>query len=131
MALVDLEALRLTGLSQPSESKRLPRHRPGDKFLKGPIPMDWLMAAANLPGRALHVGISTWFLAGIKKSNRVILTRSLLESLGVSRHAAYRALAHLERAQLIQVNRGRGRNPAVTLLEVPTAPSSTGKAPFT
>jgi hypothetical protein len=83
--------------------------------------MDWLAAAANLPGRALHVGISVWFLAGMRKSNTVTLTRSLLKALGVSRHAAYRALGNLERARLIHLKRHRGRNPTVTLLEAPPA----------
>jgi hypothetical protein len=26
-------------------------------FLKGPIPLTWLSAAARLPGKALHVGL--------------------------------------------------------------------------
>ena len=29
-------------------------------FLKGPIPMPWLIVAGNLPGKALHVGIALW-----------------------------------------------------------------------
>jgi hypothetical protein len=92
--------------------------------------MDWLIVAARLPGRALHVGISIWFWAGIKKSNKVIPARPLLQALGVSRHAAYRALEYLERAQLIHVKRSRGRNPTVTLLDAPPTPSSNGKAPL-
>jgi hypothetical protein len=93
--------------------------------------MDWLAAASNLPGRALHVGISVWFLAGMRKSNTATLTRSLLKALGVSRHAAYRALVNLEWARLIHVNRRRGRNPTVTLLEAPRAISISGKVPLT
>jgi hypothetical protein len=35
-------------------TRRPPRHRRGERFLKGPIPWPWISAAAALPGKALH-----------------------------------------------------------------------------
>ena len=40
----------------------------GVPFLKGPIPMAWLNAAAKLPGKTLNVGIAIWWLAGMSKT---------------------------------------------------------------
>ena len=35
-----------------------------DFFLRGPIPLDWLSAAAQLPGKTLNVGVALWWLKG-------------------------------------------------------------------
>ncbi len=79
--------------------------------------MAWLAVAAKLSGKALAVGVTIWFLMGLKKTNRVSLTHSHLEKLGVGRKAAYRALAALEGAKLISVERHTGRSPIITLLD--------------
>src|SRR4051794_39747235 len=81
----------------------LPRHRPGEKFLKGPIPRKWLEEAASLPGKALHVAIELWFWAGIRGPEGIRLSGASLARLGVKRHAAYRALSWLQGAGLISV----------------------------
>ncbi len=95
----------------------MPRHRPGERFLKGPVPWQWLTRAAQQPGRALHVAIAIWFWASIIGSGQIALSISRLKELGVSRYAAYRGLAALERAGLILVQRHRGRKPIITLME--------------
>jgi hypothetical protein len=51
--------------AQPS---RAPNKRSGELFLKGPVPMPWLAAAAKLSGRAFAVGVLLWFFAGLTKS---------------------------------------------------------------
>jgi hypothetical protein len=103
------------------EVKRLPKTKPprpgpGEKFLKGPIPWSWISKGASLKGQALHVGIALWLLAGIKRSQSVALSNSVLQDLGVSRYSGYRALHSLESAGLISVDRHTGRNPVVTIL---------------
>ena len=118
---VDLETFRWRNAIPHSGStarQRPPRHLPGQAFLKGPIPMTWLMRAAQEPGKALHVAVALWFAVGVTKSSEVKLSSSLLTDLGVHRHAGYRGLAALERAELVRVMRHRGRHPVVTLLEV-------------
>ncbi len=119
-ALLDVTRLRLSSVpTQPPHRRRarLPRHKAGQKFLKGPIPCWWLTKAAQQRGRALHVALALWFWAGIKGSGQIALSISKLSALGVSRFSAYRGLAALERAGLISVHRQRGRNPIVTLLD--------------
>ncbi len=118
--LPDPRQLRLTSVpSGPSGRRRtkLPRHHPGEQFLKGPIPWQWLTRAAQQPGRALHVAIALWFWAGIKGSGQIALSISRLSMLGVNRFAAYRGLAALERVGLVAVHRQKGRKPIVTILD--------------
>lgn len=97
---IDIEALRWNKGNPSTKvhgSKKLPRHKPGEHFLKGPIPWKWMTKAANLPGKAIHVGICVWYLAGMNRSATVNLSMARLSELGVSRYAAYRGLRFLDR----------------------------------
>ncbi len=114
----DTSRFRLGRTTRRTGSKRLPRHKAGQKFLKGPIPLDWLSTAANLPGKSLHVAIAIWFTASLKKSPTVSLSNLASLPFGLDRNAKYRALQWLEAAGLIAVDRKLGRSPMVTLLEV-------------
>ena len=87
-------------------------------FLKGPIPMAWLNAAAKLPGKTLNVGIAIWWLAGMAKTKTFKLTGKALDQLGVSRDAASDALKRLEGNGLILVKRLPGQRSTVEILPV-------------
>src|ERR1035437_1582463 len=78
-----------------------PRHITGELFLRGPIPWQWLAAAGRLGGKALHVGIYVWYLAGLRNSTQVKLSTRGLQEIGVTRKCAHEALATLERQQLL------------------------------
>ncbi len=119
---LNLEKLTLPRTLNPvfTDKKSLPRHKPGEKFLKGPIPWAWLIAAGNLPGKALHIASVIWFLAGMKNKPTISLSGALLKDLGVKRNAAYRGLNALEGAGLVSVIRHAGRRPLVTVNDVPT-----------
>lgn len=97
---------------------KLPRHGPGEHFLRGPVPMGWLDTAARLPGRVLHVGVALWWLAWLRKEgvNPVRWRPSAGERFGLDRKAVYRGLGALEAAGLVRIERHRGRCPVVTLL---------------
>jgi DNA-binding transcriptional ArsR family regulator len=114
---IDPSRLRLGNTTKPDTQRRLPRHKAGEKFLKGPIPLDWLSAAARLPGKSLHVAIAIWFTASLNKSATVPLSNIAGLPFGLDRNAKYRALQWLEEAGLILVERKLGRSPVVTLLE--------------
>jgi hypothetical protein len=103
----------------PPRRQGAPRPRRGEKFLMGPVPWAWLQRASRLHGRALHVGIAVWFLAGFEKSATVPLAASVLRASGVTRWAAARGLRDLETAGLVTVERRSGRQPRVTLLWAP------------
>src|SRR6266850_7089226 len=53
------------------------------RFLKGPVPWSWIVAAAALPGKALIVGLSLWRLAGALKSRTVTVGNADLRPFGV------------------------------------------------
>jgi hypothetical protein len=116
----DPERLRLNGslaMAPLPTPKRPPRHRPGEPFLKGPVPWHWLEAAAGLPGKALAVGLWLWREAGCKRNRTVKVCQGAM-GLHVSRYAARRALRFLESAGLVKINRRPGCGLEVTLLDV-------------
>ncbi len=106
-----------TAWAKPRAKEKLPRHKPGEKFLKGPVPLAWLAHAGQLPGKSLHVGIVLWFFAGLKHTRTVALPSATLALFSVNRNAKYRALKALQQANLIEVERHPGSNPRVTLLD--------------
>lgn len=132
-AFSDLERLRLsTGRidERPPATKKWPTAAANPKrikgeFLKGPIPLRWLSAAAKLPGKApLAASLAIWFEAGRRKSNVVRLTTAILKRFGVNRKAKYRALQRLQAAGLIGVRREPRKNPVVTILELKDDPDA-------
>ena len=90
-------------------------------FLRGLFPWDWIIIASNLTGKALHVGIALWHLAGMKNTGEVKLSGKLQRKMGIQRTTGYNALNALEKAQLVSVKCHRGRNPIVTILKAPHA----------
>ena len=118
---LDPERLRLPpgATEQPAKKPRLPRHRAGEGFLRGPVPLAWLLRACRLSPKALAVALALWYKAGLLgNSPEVVASSNLLKRFGVSaRRTQYQALADLERAGLVSVHRGRGRCPRVTILE--------------
>lgn len=105
-----------------NQDKRPPRHAPGEKFLKGPIPWRWLERAFELPGQALLVGLVIWREAGCLNERTAPLN---LSNLPVPRRTAQRALQALAGAGLVTIEHRDGRPPLVTLRDSPTSP--TGK----
>ena len=84
--------------------------------LQGPVPSDWLAAAARLPGKSLHVGLALWQAAGLQNRQTVLLSNTDVHRFGLDRNAKYRALNWLEEAGLVAVERKQGQSPRVTLL---------------
>src|SRR5450759_2876614 len=93
-------------------------HHKQARFIKGPIPLDWIEVAAKLPGKTLHVALAICYLAGMNKLKPFRLTRRTIKVFGVSRHAAYRALGAMEEAGLVDVERHPGKNPVITVKEL-------------
>jgi hypothetical protein len=119
----DPETLRLPGTDlealpkQPP--KRLPRHRPGEHFLKGPIPWSWLVTAAQLPGKALQVTLLLWKVAGCRKDRTVPFCLAHGQQLGMSRKSARYGLRQLKAAGLVSIRQLPGHAFEVTLLDWP------------
>jgi len=94
---------------------RQARRRRTGRFLRGPIPMSDIAAAARLPGKALAVYIALHHRAALTRSKAAKLPRALLADLGVDKHGKARALSQLEAAGLISVRRQTGRSPVIEL----------------
>jgi hypothetical protein len=88
-------------------------------FLRGPVPLEWLTVAANLPGKALHLAIALWWRHGLVKGKPFKLTKSALLALNVERDAERLGLARLEQAGLIQLERKPGQRPTISILTLP------------
>jgi DNA-binding transcriptional ArsR family regulator len=112
MNSIDPEKLKM---SQPVPLVKERSTKRRKMFIKGPIPLRWIRKAAGVKGKALHVAVALWFLAGLKRSQKVTLSQSKVRLFGVSRQASYRALVRLEGAGLVAVERHRGRSPIVTI----------------
>lgn len=97
-------------------SSHPPRHQPGQTFLKGPIPWDWLVQAGRLPGQALPVGLVLWREAGCENRRTIPFRLSLARQFGMHSDTARRALHALEQAGLISTRCIPGRHLEVTLL---------------
>jgi hypothetical protein len=102
-------------LVNPQVPSDLQAKRRKQKFLRGPVDWAWLTAAARLPGRALHLALVISYLDGFEKTGTVKLRPSVQRELGIDRHASYRALKLLEKAELISVKRGKGKAATVTI----------------
>ena len=100
------------------QSKRLPRHRGKELFLKGPIPWNWIEAAASLPGKTLAVGLALWQESGFRRNREVAITLNRLARLSMDPQTARRAIRQLEAAELIAISRSPGRVLWVRLLRV-------------
>jgi hypothetical protein len=72
---IDVQALRAPAGDLAALVKRPPptppRHRQGEKFLKGPLPWGWLERAFRLRGKALHVALLLWYKAGCRNKRTV------------------------------------------------------------
>ena len=95
-----------------------PRHKPGEKFIKGPIPWDWITEAAKLGGSPLKVAVGLWFYAGMKSNRSIKFSNVILPELDLSRSAKYRGLKKLEDRGLVSLQQASGCSPVVTLLDL-------------
>jgi len=88
-------------------------------FVKGPIPLEWLGRAADLPGKTINVAIALWWRHGMAKGKSFKLTQMSLKYLSVERAAASAGLVRLEQAGLIQVVPRPGQRPLISIVLAP------------
>ena len=86
-------------------------------FIKGPIPLSWLIKANRLGGCTSAVAVTLWFYDGIHHGEPFHLTWRLDDVTGISRQARQRALRKLEGAGLIQLTIRHGASPIVRIIK--------------
>lgn len=105
------------GVAEPSStSAPLPRHQPGERFIRGPIPLPWFKAASSCGGRAEAVAVLLWYAAGYQRRNPVKLTPTILGELGVHPKTARRVLGRMSDRGLVRCVFARWRSPVVTIV---------------
>src|SRR3954451_24687560 len=98
------------------------------QFIKGPLPLGWVAKAARAGHpQAVPVLLALKYKADTLRQPWVKPPAAVLRLFGVDRAARSGAIAALERAGLVQVQRRRGRPPLVRL--VPWAPRPSGGKP--
>jgi hypothetical protein len=112
-----LDSAQTIDLTNLPETARPPRHKPGERFLKGPIPWRWLVIADRLSGRGLALGLCLWRIVGWRRSRTVEVNLGHLD-LEMARGTARKALRALEDAGLVRVERRLGQCCRVTVLDV-------------
>jgi hypothetical protein len=131
----DLNQLRITPemVGRLETRRRPPRHRPGDPFIKGPIPYAWIGSACRLPGAGFHVAMSYRFYRGRFRFERRGLRWGSLDvakGLEISEDSARRGLHAAELAGLLAVEREPGCKLAVSVLDLPEPESGPGRRPL-
>jgi len=80
--------------------------------------MSWLSKAANIPGKALCIGVTIRYLAGMVGLQNIKLNRRLLEDMNISQDACSDGLRRLEAAGLIRLTRKPGQRPIIDIVEL-------------
>ena len=93
----------------------------GRKFLRGPLPIDWLALASALGMAAMLIGLECWYRAGLAGSLAFRLNLSRLAvAPKLARSSARRGLQRQEEADLVSVARPAGQRLLVAI-KVPPA----------
>lgn len=98
-------------------AKAFRRQRQQGRFVRGPLPWDWLVAAGSLPGKGLQVAVSIWLQVGMKGVDEVLISMSMIaREFNIDRATAGRALAALEQRGLVEVRRRPGAKALVRVI---------------
>lgn len=107
-----------TDMEQPVALR--PRHGPGERFLKGPIPWNYLCQACSERNAfaALRVAIVIHLQSGIENDIATVKPNAnRMRELGLNNTSWRRGINELERLNLISVVKRPGALPTITILE--------------
>ena len=131
----DLDRLRLpvVMVAGTAGRRRVPRHRPGEPFIKGPISHSWIASACQLPGVGLHVAMAYRFYRDRFRFERRGLhwgVPDVAKGLRISDDSARRGLHAAELAGLLAVERTPGCKLAVSVLDLPEPAAESKRRPL-
>jgi hypothetical protein len=130
-----LDSLRLPteALGNLSTRKALPRHKPGDPFIKGPIAYAWIASASRLAGSGLSVVMAFRFYGDRFRFKRRGTQWGLVQVAGGLRicyDAAQRGLRAAEQAGLVSIFRPPGHKTTVSVLDLPRIQGAPNRKPL-
>jgi hypothetical protein len=128
----DLDRLRLPAekVGNLESSRRPPRHRPGEPFIKGPIPYAWIASACRLPAAGLRVAMAFRFLCCRFRSENRWGPDTIARGLRISDDSVRRGLHSAELAGLLAVEREPGCKLAVSVLDLPEPEAGPKRRPL-
>jgi hypothetical protein len=85
------------------------------EFVRGPIPIPWLIAACAISQAAALLGVILWHLARLRGEPFKVSSKQV-GRYGYHRNRAARLLRALAKAQLITLEVSRGRAPLVRIV---------------
>jgi hypothetical protein len=131
-AIWDLDQLHLPAETVENRSgrRRPPRHRPGDPFIKGPVPYAWIASACRLPAAGLRVSMAYRFLCCRFRSENRWGLDAIANGLRISADSARRGLHAAELAGLLSASREPGCKLAVSVLDLPEAETGSKRRPL-
>jgi hypothetical protein len=96
-----------------ASSKGLRKSR-ADRFLKGPVPLNWIREHVQCPADRLLLVLRAH--GDMQRSSEIKVTADVLRDAGITdRKASYRAIKRLEVSGSVSVSRKPGRRPIVRL----------------
>ncbi len=95
--------------------ERKMRKRKG-RFVKGPLSWPSVTAAARCHPRALEILLAVKMLNDVSGQQEATISTEMATDLGITKHSKGRAIAALENAGIVRVNRKRGRLLRISLL---------------
>ena len=112
----DVQAERVDTASSKGRRKRR-----ADRFLKGPVPLNWIREHVQCPADRLLLVLRAH--GDMQRSSEIKVTADVLRDAGIAdRKASYRAIKRLEASGSVSVSRKRGRRPIVRLAQTPKSP---------
>jgi hypothetical protein len=108
------EILKLDTYRESEGSGVLPRKF--SRYIKGPLPLSWIVEASKLSQASIRVGLLLWYRYGITNDPRVRLSSKRLAEFDLPRRTCTRGLERLELAGLVVVDRQHSRAPVARLV---------------
>jgi hypothetical protein len=108
---MDLDTLKLESPQIPPTERKKP-----ERYLRGPIPMRWIISAGELAGSSLLIGMVLWHFRSLRKNTELkIGIEDLSKFCNIHPDTVRRAINGLEDAGLISVERKIGCKNLITL----------------
>jgi hypothetical protein len=89
------------------------------RFIKGPIPLPWLVPAFALTPSALKCALALFYQRGLSGSDEFKVEPKRFRELGIDDTARRRGLRELEEHGLIRLNKEQSKSPVVCILTYP------------
>jgi len=86
------------------------------RFVRGPIPIPWLVTAFTLTPSALKCAIALFYQRGLSGSDEFKIEPKRFRELGIDDTARRRGLRELEEHRLVRLAKGQSKSPVAHMI---------------